>query len=63
MKTLINTKDLAKLLGLTVGSVHQYASRAPERLPPRMRLPGRRLQWDRDVVMAWLEDHAAPDTK
>lgn len=61
MQLILNTKELAKVLHLSVGTIHQYATKAPERLPPRLKLPGRRLQWAAKDVQAWVEArrHAA----
>lgn len=60
MELVIDTKGLAELLRLSVGTIHQYASKAPEKLPPRLQLPGRRLQWAVEDVQAWLQAHKAP---
>lgn len=56
---ILDTKDLAELLRLSVGTIHQYASKSPEKLPPRLHVPGRRLQWAEEDVEDWLRSHKA----
>lgn len=52
----IGIKGLSKLTGIAEATVYSDLCRAPWKLPPAYRLPGRRrLLWDRDEVIAWIK--------
>lgn len=52
---LLDVSELAAFLRKSVASVRRDASTYPERLPPRLKLPGnRRLLWRQDDVVKWL---------
>lgn len=57
MKLVVNAQELAQALGLQLATVHQYASKRPEMLPPRMALPTRKLLWSVKDVEEWVEAH------
>jgi len=57
MKLVLDVKGLAEALSLSVTSVRQLASRHPERLPPRLSLPHKRLLWAVKDVEEWIERH------
>ena len=57
MKLALDAKELATALGLSLSTVHQYASKSPEKLPPRLNLPGRRLLWAAQDVELWVNSH------
>ena len=57
MKLLLDVKGLAEALSMPVVTVRQYASRHPEKLPPRLKLPSRRLLWSVKDVEDWIEKH------
>ena len=57
MKYTYNLRELAEAIGLAPATVKQYASRYPERLPPRLTTPTRRLLWSIKTVEEWLEAH------
>lgn len=59
MKLTLDAKGLAEALSLPVRTVQQYASRHPDRLPPRLNLPSRKLMWAVSDVQAWVERHRA----
>jgi predicted DNA-binding transcriptional regulator AlpA len=59
MKLTLDAKGLAEALSLPVRTVQQYASRYPERLPPRLNLPSRKLMWAVADVQDWIERHRA----
>ena len=54
MKLVLDTKGLAEALSLSANTVKQYASHSPEKLPPRLKLPYRKLAWAVEDVQAWL---------
>jgi predicted DNA-binding transcriptional regulator AlpA len=60
MKLALDAKELADALGLTVSTVQQYASKSPEKLPPRLNIPGRRLLWAAEDVELWVNAHRQP---
>lgn len=52
----VGIKGLSKLTGIAQATVYSDLCRAPWKLPPAYRLPGRRrLLWDRDEVIAWIK--------
>ena len=52
----VGIKGLSKLTGIAQAPVYSDLCRAPWKLPPAYRLPGRRrLLWDRDEVIAWIK--------
>ena len=59
MKLIFDTKGLAAALSLPVTTVQQYASKYPERLPPRLKTPSRKLMWSVKDVEDWIERHRA----
>lgn len=54
MKLTLNAKELAEALGLSESLVNQYASKEPDKLPPRVNCGLRRNLWSVEVVQAWL---------
>jgi predicted DNA-binding transcriptional regulator AlpA len=57
---LLGTADLAKLLGRSQKAIRIAASKRPETLPPRFRVPGTRLlRWRWKDVKAWMDKVAA----
>ena len=59
MKLVLDARELATALSLPHTTVQQYASKFPDRLPPRMRMPSRKLMWAVADVEAWVEAHRA----
>lgn len=59
MKLTLDAKGLAEALSLPVRTVQQYASRHPDRIPPRLNLPTKRLMWAVEDVEAWVQKHRA----
>ena len=55
MKLILNAKELAVTLSLPVTTIQQYASKYPERIPPRLSTPGRKLLWSVKDVEEWVE--------
>ena len=52
----IGVKGLSKLTGIAEATVYSDLCRAPWKLPPAYRLPGRRrLLWDREEVVTWVK--------
>lgn len=62
MKLTLDAKGLAEALSLPLRTVQQYASRHPERLPPRLNLPSRKLMWAIEDVQAWVNRHRGAST-
>ena len=57
----LTIKDLAKILNKSEKTIKNDVSRAPERLPPRLRIPGSdRVLWRAKTVCEWLEKHEEP---
>lgn len=53
---VIDVAGLAAMLGLSPKTVQQDVYRRPDRLPPRLLVPGvRRILWLRKDVERWLE--------
>lgn len=59
MKLVLDTKGLAEALSLPVTTVQQYASKYPDKLPPRLNTPTRKLMWSVRDVEAWIDAHRA----
>lgn len=57
MKLVVDAKELATALCLPISTVQQYASKFPERLPPRLKMPTRKLMWSVKDVEAWIDQH------
>lgn len=60
MKLVVNARELALALGLEVATIHQYASKRPDMLPPRLTLPTRKLLWAVKDVEEWVEAYRKP---
>ena len=58
-KLVLDVKGLAQALSLSPTTVQQNASRYPERLPPRLKTPSRKLLWAVKDVEEWIEKHRA----
>lgn len=50
----IRVRELAQMLGLTEKTVARYVTEFPNRLPPRLNVPGRRVVWLEEDVLTWL---------
>jgi predicted DNA-binding transcriptional regulator AlpA len=59
MKLVLDAKELAVALSLPVTTIQQYASKYPEKLPPRLNTPSRKLMWSVKDVEAWIEQYRA----
>lgn len=59
MKLVLDSKELAVALSLPVTTIQQYASKYPDKLPPRLTTPSRKLLWSVKDVEAWVERHRA----
>jgi predicted DNA-binding transcriptional regulator AlpA len=57
IKLVLNARELAEAIGYEYSTVRQYASKHPELLPPRTKLPTRKLLWEVEVVKEWLRAH------
>lgn len=54
----LTIEDVARLLNRSPSTVATEVSKAPHKLPPRLRLPGsRRVLWLKDDVVRWLHEH------
>lgn len=53
----LDAHGLAAVLGVTPATVQCDLSRAPHRLPPPLRIPGRRTLWLESTVSDWLRRH------
>lgn len=52
----IDIDGLSEVTGIAKATIYSDLCRAPWKLPPGYRLPGRRrLLWDRDEVIAWIK--------
>ncbi len=57
--SLLSVADLAQVLGLSTKSIYAKISCHPQELPPRIRIPGSRLnRWHPEIVRRWLNEHA-----
>jgi len=61
-KTL-DTRDLAGILKKSHLTVRNDLSRNPERLPPAIRIAGRKAIWLEHKVLEWLEDQIQQPAK
>lgn len=59
MKLVFDAKGLAVALSLPVTTIQQYASKYPDKLPPRLNTPSRKLMWSVKDVEQWIEQHRA----
>lgn len=57
MKLILDARGLAEAISLPVRTVQQYASRYPDKLPPRLNLPNRKLLWAMEDVQQWVQRH------
>lgn len=62
MKLVLDVKGLAEALSISPMTVRQNASRHPERLPPRLNTPSRKLLWAVKDVEDWIDKHRSADT-
>lgn len=52
----VGIKGLSRLTGIAEATIYSDLCRAPWKLPPAYRLPGRRrMLWDRNEVIAWVK--------
>lgn len=51
---VIGTLELATMLNTTEAQVYKLNSVAPERLPPRLKIFGRKLAWRVGTCRAWI---------
>lgn len=61
MKLVLDVKGLAEALSISPLTVRQNASRHPDRLPPRLKTPSRKLLWSVKDVEEWIEEHRASE--
>jgi predicted DNA-binding transcriptional regulator AlpA len=53
--SLLEVDDLARILGRSVRAIKRDVRHDPERLPPRLQLPGTKLlRWRQEDVEEWL---------
>jgi hypothetical protein len=57
MKLVLDAKELAVALSLPITTIQQYSSKYPEKLPPRLTTPSRKLMWSVKDVEAWVDAH------
>lgn len=57
MKLTMSAQEVASCVGLSVATLYQYAAKYPERIPPKLNTPGRRLLWAAEDVQAWIQAH------
>jgi hypothetical protein len=57
MKLVLDAAGLADALSMPITTIQQYASKFPEKLPPRLSTPTRKLMWSVKDVEAWIESH------
>lgn len=57
MKLTLDARGLSEAISMPLRTVQQYASRYPDRLPPRLNLPQRKLLWAVEDVQAWVQKH------
>ena len=53
-KLIYNALELSQVLAMPLGTMRQYATKKPEALPPRTKLPTRKLLWSVADVEAWV---------
>lgn len=51
---LLTYEDLAEILNMPVNTLHEWNTRHPDRLPPKMKL-GRNVRFHPDTVTNWLK--------
>lgn len=57
---LIGIKELAEIIQRSPHTIAAEVTKAPHKLPPRLRLPGsRKVLWKRDDVMVWIDQYRA----
>lgn len=55
-RQIIGAEELAGMLNMPVSTLKKDAQRKPEKLPPRVKLPGSpRLAWKLSTVEAWMD--------
>ena len=54
---LLNSRDLAAYLKLSISTIKTYRSRSPEKLPPSFRMNGQ-YRWDKAEVDYWVNQKA-----
>lgn len=59
MTTLINERELAKMLGVSVKTLQVWRWR--RRGPPHLKMNGRLVRYSRDAVESWLAGQRRPD--
>lgn len=63
MQTLTIT-DLARLLNRSPATIATEVTKNPDKLPPRLRLPGsRRVLWLQEDVEKWINNHRSDNKK
>jgi predicted DNA-binding transcriptional regulator AlpA len=61
VKLVLDARELAEAIGYKYSTVRQYASKHPELLPPRCKLPINKLLWEVEAVQEWLRSHRDGD--
>lgn len=60
---LLNIQDLSKLLHRSETTIAAEVTKAPHKLPPRLKLPGaRKVLWLEEDVRKWINEHRATST-
>jgi excisionase family DNA binding protein len=54
LEPLLTTKDMAELLGTTIGAIRTRIHERSKSLPPHLKV-GRRVYWRRSDVEKWLD--------
>lgn len=55
---LIGIKELADIIQRSPNTIAAEVTKAPHKLPPRLKLPGsRRVLWKREDVMMWIDQY------
>lgn len=57
MKLVLNCEALAEALSMKLDTVRAYASRYPEKLPPRLNIPFGKPMWAVADVQEWVQQH------
>jgi len=65
-RQILGPDELADMLGMAASTLKRDAHRKPEKLPPRVKMPGtNRMAWKLATVQAWIaqleekgDDHA-----
>lgn len=58
MKLVLDVEGLAEALSLAVSTVRADASRAPEKLPPRLNTPYDKPLWAVEDVQQWIRERS-----